>query len=87
MAKKHDENQDVNALIKLGLIKEYEKTNKVISAPKDAVVGIKQLGRIDFLIHYRGWTFIRTAPRNVVTDDKPRKRKQRKTNKYENIEL
>ncbi len=57
MAKKHDESNDVDILIRVGRIK-VKKEKKILRMSKGTDVGIRTWGRIDFLTHYRGWTLI-----------------------------
>jgi hypothetical protein len=57
MAKKHDESNDVDILIRVGRIK-VNKEKKILRMSKGTDVGIRTWGRIDFLTHYRGWTLI-----------------------------
>lgn len=55
MSKNHDENKDLRLVSRIARI---DYSNKTIQAPKSAIIGNKTLGRIDFLTHYCGWTFI-----------------------------
>lgn len=55
MAKKHDENKDLRLVSRIAKI---DYSNKTIQAPKSAIIGNKTWGRIDYLTHYCGWTFI-----------------------------
>ena len=55
MAKKHDENKDLRCFSRVGKINYSDKT---LRASKNAIIGIHMWGRIDFLTHYCGWTFI-----------------------------
>ena len=57
MGKKHDEGNDVRILTRLGRVKVNEK-EMVIRVPKNAVVGNKAWGRIDFLTNHRGWKLV-----------------------------
>lgn len=57
MAKKHDESNDVDILIRVGRVK-VNKEKKVLRMSKGTDVGIRTWGRIDFLTHYRGWALI-----------------------------
>lgn len=57
MGKKHDEGNDVRILARLGRVKVNEE-KMTLRVPKDAVVGIKAWGRIDFLTNHRGWTLV-----------------------------
>lgn len=55
MGKKHDENKDLRLI---GRIAKIDYANKTIHAPKSAIIGNRSWGRIDYLTHYCGWTFI-----------------------------
>ena len=55
MAKKHDENKDLSCFSRVGKINYSDKT---LRASKNTNIGIRMCGRIDFLTHYCGWTFI-----------------------------
>lgn len=48
----HDENKDLRSFARVGRANAGEKK---LYLSKDAVVGIKTWGRIDFLTHYCGW--------------------------------
>lgn len=55
MSKKHDENKDLRLVSRIAKI---DYSNKTIQTPKSAIIGNKTWGRIDYLCHYCGWTFI-----------------------------
>ena len=55
MAKKHDENKDLRCFSRVGKI---NYSDKILRASKNVTIGIHMWGRIDFLTHYCGWTFI-----------------------------
>ena len=55
MAKNHDEAKDIRLVSRIARI---DYSNKTIQSPKSAIIGNKTWGRIDFLTHYCGWTFI-----------------------------
>ncbi len=55
MSKNHDENKDIRLVSKIAKI---DYSNKTIQTPKSAIIGNKTWGRIDYLTHYCGWTFI-----------------------------
>ena len=55
MPKKHDENKDVRLVGRIAKISPYDKTIRV---SKSQPIGIKTLGRIDFLTHYCGYVLI-----------------------------
>ena len=57
MLKKHDESNDVRILARDGRVRVNEE-KMTIRVPKNAVVGIKTWGRIDFLTNHRGWTLV-----------------------------
>lgn len=52
---KHDENKDLRLISRIAKVNYADKT---IQASKDTVIGIRTWGRIDYLTHYCGWTFI-----------------------------
>lgn len=54
MAKRHDENKDLMAISRIG---EILYGYKAIVINKASIVGIKMLGRLDYLVHYCGWHF------------------------------
>lgn len=55
MGKLHDENKDIRLVNRIAKI---DYSNKTIQAPKSAIIGNKTWGRIDYLTHYCGWTFV-----------------------------
>ena len=57
MAKKHEEGNDVEILARVGRVRVKEET-KTLRMSKDAVIGIRTWGRIDFLTNHRGWTLV-----------------------------
>jgi len=57
MAKKHEEVNDVRILAREGRVRVNEE-KKSLRRSKDAVIGIKTWGRIDFLTNHRGWTLV-----------------------------
>lgn len=78
MGKKHDENKDLRLVSRIAKI---DYSNKTIQAPKSAIIGNKTWGRIDYLTHYCGWTFIwnnnvSVRSYNVNNDDNNVKRKR-----------
>ena len=52
---KHDENKDLRLFSRIGKVNIVSKTLK---ASKNQLIGIRMWGRIDFLTHYCGYTFI-----------------------------
>ena len=78
MSKLHDENKDLRLISRIAKVDYHDKT---IQAPKSAIIGNKSWGRIDFLRHYCGWTFIwnndvRISGQYIVTDGDTIKRKR-----------
>lgn len=57
MAKKHEEGKDVELLARTGRVRVNEE-KKTLRVSKDAAIGIKTWGRIDFLTNHRGWTLV-----------------------------
>lgn len=55
MAKKHDERKDLKCVSRVA-----EINGNHIIIPKNAVIGIRTWGRIDFLVHYCGYVIIRS---------------------------
>lgn len=53
--KRHDENKDLKSFSRVGKINYSDKT---LRASKNAIIGIRIWGKIDFLTHYCGWIFI-----------------------------
>lgn len=86
MAKNHDEAKDIRLVSKVARI---DYSNKTIQAPKSAIIGNKTWGRIDYLTHYCGWTFIwnnevkvsRSSSTGEVDSTKSRKRDAKKAAK------
>lgn len=78
MSKKHDENKDLRLVSRIAKI---DNSNKTIQAPKSAIIGNTTWGRIDFLTHYCGWTFIwnndvHISGRNSSDNNDAKKRKR-----------
>jgi len=65
---KHDENKDVRLVSR---ITKVNTVNKTIKASKDAIIGIRTWGRIDFLTNFCGYTFIwdNSAGTGMSTND------------------
>lgn len=55
MSKNHDESKDIRLISRIAKI---DYSNKTIQAPKNSIIGNRSWGRIDFLTHYHGWTFL-----------------------------
>ena len=78
MNKKHDENKDIRLVSRIAKLDYF---NKTIQAPKSAIIGNTTWGRIDFLTHYCGWTFVWNndiiiSGRNSSDNDNAKKRKR-----------
>lgn len=80
MSKNHDENKDIRLVSRIAKI---DYSYKTIQAPKSAIIGNKTWGRIDYLTHYCGWTFIwnnnvsvRANNNNSNNDNQETKRKR-----------
>ena len=58
MPKKHVEGDDAGILARSGRVRVNED-KKTLRMPKDAVVGIRTWGRIDFLTNHRGWSLVK----------------------------
>lgn len=87
MAKKHDENKDIRLISRIAKVNFADKT---IQAPKTAIIGNKSWGRIDYLTHYCGWTFIwnndvYVNSKYIDNDDNKRKREIKKASKTHNL--
>lgn len=83
MSKNHDENKDLRLV---SIIAKIDYSNKTIQAPKSAIIGNKTWGRIDYLTHYCGWTFIwnnevRISGRNMHSDDDTTTKRKRDAKK------
>ena len=57
MKKTHVENNDVQLLARMGRVGVNED-KKMLRASKNAVIGIKTWGRIDYLVNHRGWSMV-----------------------------
>ena len=57
MAKKHVEEDDAKILDRTGRVS-VDEEKKMLRMSKDAVIGIKAWGRIDFLTNHQGWTLV-----------------------------
>lgn len=57
MVKRHQENNDVRILARMGRVSVNEE-KKTIRMAKDAMIGIKTWGRIDYLCNYKGWKIV-----------------------------
>ena len=58
MSRNHEEGSDVRILARTGRVRVDERM-KSLRMSKDALVGIRTWGRIDFLTNHRGWTLVR----------------------------
>lgn len=77
MSKKHDESKDIRLISRIAKI---DYSNRTIQAPKTSIIGNRSWGRIDFLTHYCGWTFLWNNSVSIVgrlvTNDDVAKRKR-----------
>lgn len=85
MSKHHDENKDLRLVSRVAKV---DYSNKTIRANKSAVIGIRTLGRIDYLVNYCGWFFywdnsvaVRIVPRNDEDNSNKSKRVTKKITK------
>lgn len=87
MSKNHDESKDLRSV---GRVARVNYSTKTISAPKTAVIGNTRWGRIDYLTHYCGWSFVwdnsATVKRvfNEAADADKKKKRQPKQQKAPN---
>ena len=58
MRKTHVENNDVQLLARMGRVG-VNADKKMLRASKNAVIGIKTWGKIDYLVNHRGWSMVR----------------------------
>ena len=63
---KHDEAKDVRLLSKIAKI---NQSNKTITIPKNAIIGNKRWGRLDYLCHYCGYHLVR--PDGAIVNNSP----------------
>lgn len=79
---KHDENKDLRLV---GRVCKLDFSTHSITCSKDTILGIHMLGKIDYLTHYCGWRFYRTAnfqpARREDGDNKPKKKFTREDKK------
>ena len=57
MTKRHQESNDVQILVRTGRVRVNEE-KKTLRVLKDAVIGIKTWGRIDFLCNHKKWKMV-----------------------------
>lgn len=83
--KKHDENKDVRLV---GRFAKVDTRNKTITTTRSVSVGIRSLGRLDFLINHCG--YIRLFDNGVVVnsksvndDNESSKRKPKKSKEHQ----
>lgn len=55
MAKRHDESKDLRSFGRIGKVNVVTKT---LSASKAVIIGIRMLGKIDYLVNYCGYHFV-----------------------------
>ena len=79
---KHDENKDVRLVSR---ITKVNTVNKTIKASKDALIGIRTWGRIDFLTNFCGYIFVwdNSAGTGMSTNDSDGSSKRNKKQKKE----
>ena len=58
MKKTHVENNDVQSLARNGRVG-VNADKKMLRVSKNAVIGIKTWGKIDYLVNHRGWSMVR----------------------------
>ena len=58
MKKTHVENNDVQSLARNGRVG-VNADKKMLRVSKNAVIGIKTWGKIDYLVNHRGWSKVR----------------------------
>ena len=58
MKKTHVENNDVQILARMGRVG-VNADKKMLRVSKNAVIGIKTWGKIDYLVNHRGWSMVR----------------------------
>ncbi len=83
MSKRHDENKDLRLISRVAKI---DYSNKTIQASKNAIIGIRTLGRIDYLVNHCGWFFywnnnVRISNSNNYSDNDNAKKYKRETKK------
>lgn len=62
MGKLHDESKDLRSI---GKIAKIDYATKNIQANKSAIIGNERWGKIDYLCHYCGWTFVYNNDINI----------------------
>lgn len=80
MSKLHDENKDIRLVSRIAKI---DYSNKTIQAPKSALIGNRTWGRIDYLTHYCGWTFIYNNDVHITKNNKDDESEPKKVSKRE----
>lgn len=88
MSKNHDESKDLRSI---GRVARVNYSTKTISAPKTAIIGNTRWGRIDYLTHYCGWSFVwdnsaivKPFHKDSVPDADKKKKRQPKQQKAPN---
>lgn len=76
---KHDENNDLRSVSKIGKV---SYSNNTITLNRNSIIGIKMWGKLDFLRNHRGWTILWDNKlvvdnKNYNNDDKPTTTKER----------
>ena len=59
MEKKNQERESniIQSLVRMGRVRVNEE-KKSLRVSRDAVIGIKTWGRIDYLVNHRGWSMV-----------------------------
>lgn len=52
---KHDESKDLRSFTRIGKV---DYSNKTLHTSRNATIGIKLWGKIDYLTHYCGWFLV-----------------------------
>lgn len=84
--KKHDENKDVKLV---GKFAKVDTRNKTITMSRNTSVGIRSLGRLDFLVNHCGYIrlfdngVVVAKGKNVDKDDDTTKRKPKKSKEHQ----
>ena len=84
--KKHDENKDVRLV---GRFAKVDTRSKTITMPRSVSVGIRSLGRLDFLINHCGYirlfdnNVVASKPKNLDKDEDNVKRRPKKSKEHQ----
>lgn len=87
--KKHDESKDLALVSRVAYI---DRSSKHIRANKSSVIGIRTLGRIDYLVNHCGWFFrydntvsVRNGSKSTSDETVVRKRQAKKNSKEQTL--